>query len=110
MHSLALGEFEQLVLLAVIRLDPSGYAVTIRREIEERTGRPVSRGAVYMTLERLEEKGLLTSHLTDPTPERGGRSKRVYAVTATALVALRDSRRALMRMWDDIEAALEGGA
>jgi DNA-binding PadR family transcriptional regulator len=67
-------------------------------------------GAVYMTLERLEEKGLLTSHLTDPTPERGGRSKRVYAVTATALVALRDSRRALMRMWDDIEAALEGGA
>jgi PadR family transcriptional regulator PadR len=103
-----LGEFEQLVLLAVIRLDPSGYAVTIRREIEDRAGRRVSRGAVYMTLERLEEKGLLTSHLTEPTPERGGRSKRVYAVTANAVVALRDSRRALLRMWADIEGALEG--
>lgn len=103
-----IGEFEQLVLLAVIRLDSRGYAVTIRREIEERTGRGVSRGAVYMTLDRLEEKGLLTSSLTEPIAERGGRSKRVYAVTANAVAALRDSRRALLRMWADIEAALEG--
>lgn len=108
MAALVLGEFEQLVLLAVIRLDSTGYAVTVRREIEERTGRRVSRGAVYMTLERLEDKGLLSSRLTEPTPERGGRSKRVYAVTPAAVSALRESRRGLLRMWADIETALEG--
>jgi DNA-binding PadR family transcriptional regulator len=103
-----IGEFEQLVLLAVIRLDSEGYAVTIRREIEGRTGRRVSRGAVYMTLERLEDKGFLRSRMTEPTAERGGRSRRVYAVTASAVAALRETRRALLRMWADIETALEG--
>jgi PadR family transcriptional regulator, regulatory protein PadR len=103
----AIGEFEQLVLLAVVRLESQGYAVTIRHEIEEQTGRRVSRGAVYMTLERLQDKGLLRSHLADPTPERGGRSKRIYAITPIALIALRDARRALLRMWADIETALE---
>jgi DNA-binding PadR family transcriptional regulator len=100
-----LGEFEQLVLLAVLRLDGAGYAVPVRREIERRTRRAVTRGALYVTLERLEAKGYVESWLADPTPERGGRSKRYYRVRPAGLAALRQSWTALRRMWEGLEPA-----
>src|SRR3954467_11292118 len=77
---LPLGEFEQVVLLAVLRLGDDAYAVSIRDEIAECTGRDVARGSIYITLDRLETKGYLRSRLADPTPERGGRAKRYYAL------------------------------
>jgi DNA-binding PadR family transcriptional regulator len=102
-----LGEFEQVVLLAVLRLEGNAYGVPIREEIAKQTGRRVSRGSVYMTLDRLENKGLLRSRMADPTPERGGRSKRLYSVTKSALLALQDSRKALLKLWKGIEDSLE---
>jgi PadR family transcriptional regulator len=99
----SLGEFEQLVLLAVLRLGESAYAVTIRREIEERTGRSVSRGAIYITLDRLEKKGYLTSRFADATAERGGRSKRYYEVMPVGARALRESWSAMRNMWEGLE-------
>jgi PadR family transcriptional regulator PadR len=102
-----LGEFEQVVLLAVLRLgDTAAYAVAIRREIEECTGRTVSRGAVYITLDRLETKGYLRSWLADPTPERGGRAKRYYALRTRAVDALRDSKEALLALWRGLDGVL----
>jgi PadR family transcriptional regulator PadR len=100
-----LGEFEQMVLLAVLCAgqDADAYGVTVHVELEKRTRRRVARGAVYMTLDRLEKKGLLSSYLTDPTPERGGRAKRCYRATKPALAALRESRRALLRLWEGLE-------
>jgi DNA-binding PadR family transcriptional regulator len=95
----ALGEFEQVVLLAVLRLDDEAYAVSILDEIVRCTGRPISRGSVYITLDRLETKGYLRSRLADPTPERGGRAKRYYVLRPRAIVALRESRRALAALW-----------
>jgi DNA-binding PadR family transcriptional regulator len=99
-----LGEFEQMVLLAVLQAgqEDAAYGVTIHRELEERAGRRVARGAVYMTLDRLEKKGLLTSSLTTPTRERGGRARRGYVVTRSAMAALRASRRALVRLWEGL--------
>src|SRR5207245_3572384 len=95
----SLGEFEHVVLLAVLRLGDEAYAVSILDEIERCTGRSISRGSVYITLDRLETKGYLRSRLADPTPERGGRAKRYYALRARAIAALRDSRRALVAPW-----------
>jgi PadR family transcriptional regulator, regulatory protein PadR len=102
-----LGEFEQVVLLVVLRLEGNAYGVPIREEIAKHTGRRVSRGSVYMTLDRLENKGLLRSYMADPTPERGGRSKRLYTVTKAAIASLRQSRSALLKLWNGIEASLE---
>jgi DNA-binding PadR family transcriptional regulator len=85
-----LGELEQMVILAVLRLEGKGYAVSIREEIIRRTGRDVSRGSVYITLERLEAKGYLRSWLADPTPTRGGRAKRYYEVEDMAFPTLRE--------------------
>src|SRR5262245_24874303 len=99
----SLGEFEQMVLLAALRLTDQAYAVTIRREIERRTGRSVSRGAVYITLDRLEKKGYLTSYLADSTAERGGRAKRYYQVKPVGEAALKDSWSAMRKMWDGLE-------
>ena len=76
--SVALGEFEQLILLALVRLGPDAYGATVRREIEEHAGREVSISAVYTTLERLEQKGLVRSRIGEPTPERGGRRRRHF--------------------------------
>jgi len=98
-----LGEFEQVVLLAVLRLEGEAYAVPVLREIEKRTRRSVARGALYVTLERLEEKGYLASRLADPTPERGGRPKRFYQVKPAGLNALNHSRSALQRMWEGLK-------
>jgi PadR family transcriptional regulator len=98
-----LGEFEQVVLLAVLRLEQGAYAVPVRREIEKRTRRSVTRGALYVTLERLEDKGYLESWLAEPTPERGGRAKRFYRVRPAGLAALRQSWAALRNMWEGLE-------
>lgn len=93
-----LGEFEQLVLLALLRLGEEGYGVTVRAELERRAGRAVSLGTVYKTLLRLESKGLVAAHLGDPTPERGGRRKKHYAVSAAGRRGLERSLAALKKM------------
>ena len=76
-----MGEFEQIVLLAILRVGEDAYGVTIRAEIELCTGRDPAPGALYTTLDRLEDKGFVTSRLGDPTPQRGGRAKRFFTVT-----------------------------
>jgi PadR family transcriptional regulator, regulatory protein PadR len=93
-----LGEFEHIVVLALLRLGDQAYGVTVRQEIEARIGRDVSIGAIYATLDRLETKGYVKSHLGDPTPERGGRSKRFFRVSAKGLVAVNRTHRALQKM------------
>jgi len=101
-----LGEFEQVVLLAILRLGDEAYAVAVRDEILDCTGRDVSRGSIYITLDRLETKGYLRSWLGDPTPERGGRAKRYYTLRPRAVEALKDSRRALVALWRGLERVL----
>jgi DNA-binding PadR family transcriptional regulator len=104
-----LGEFEQVVLLAVLRLGEAAYALPIREEIRLKTRRRVARGALYTALERLEEKGLLASRMGAPRPERGGRARRYFTVTPRARAALRSSRRAMLDLWQGLEAVLEKG-
>ena len=103
-----LGDFEQLVLLAVLQAGHAGeaYGITVYNELAARTKRRVARGAIYMTLDRLEKKGLLSSFLTEPTAERGGRAKRCYRVTRPAMAALRASRQTLVSLWQGLEEAL----
>src|SRR5437868_570680 len=101
-----IGEFEHVVLLAILRLGDEAYAVSIRDELLQCTGRDVSRGSIYITLDRLETKGYLKSRLADPTPERGGRAKRYYTLRPRAVEALRESRRALVALWRGLETAL----
>jgi PadR family transcriptional regulator, regulatory protein PadR len=100
----ALGEFEQLVMLAVVHLEDEVYGVPIVDEIERRTRRKVSHAAVYVTLRRLEEKGLLESWKSDPTAQRGGKARRCVRVTREGLALLRESRLALDRMWQGLDA------
>jgi PadR family transcriptional regulator len=102
----SLGEFEQVVLLAVLRLGEGAYAVPVQDEIRRCTGRDVSRGSIYITLDRLETKGYLRSRLADPTPERGGRAKRYYSLRPKALEALKENRRALVALWRGLEGHL----
>jgi PadR family transcriptional regulator PadR len=92
------GRFEEIVLLALVRLRENPYGVTIRREIVERTGRDVSFGAVYTTLERLERKGYVSSRVGEPTPERGGRAKRYFRIEAPGIRALERSRETIVKM------------
>jgi DNA-binding PadR family transcriptional regulator len=98
-----LGELEQLVLLAIMRLEGRAYAVAIRDEIRQQTGFELSRGSIYVTLERLEQKGYVTSWFADPTPERGGKAKRLFKARPVALRELRSCRNALLKMWAGIE-------
>ena len=107
MSEIYLGEFEQIVLLAILRLGQDAYAIPVRAEIEGRTGRKVARGALYTALERLEAKNCLTSRMSDPLPERGGRSRRYYEITPAGLAALRASRAALIALWQGVESRLE---
>ena len=107
---LLLGEFEQMVLLAVLqaeRSDAGAYGITVFDELSTRAKRRVLRGAVYMTLDRLEKKGLLSSFLTEPTDQRGGRARRCYRATRPARAALQASQRALMNLWSGIDLAIE---
>ena len=94
-----LGEFERAVLLAVVRAGRNAYGVTIRTELQRRLNRSVSLGAVYTTLDRLVEKGMASSSLGDPTPERGGRAKKFFAVEAQGVKALQHSRRMSDAIW-----------
>ena len=98
-----LGEFEQMVLLAIAQLRNEAYAIPIVDEIERRTGRRVARAAVYITLRRLEEKGFVSSWMGDPTPERGGKSRRYVKLEAGGARALREARNAADRMWSGLD-------
>ena len=106
----SLGEFEQLVLLAILHLatgEDDVYGVTIVDEIERRVGRSVSRVAVYIALRRLEHKGLVNTWMGDPVAERGGKARRCVKVTRTGLSALRESRHAIEQMWRGLDPRLE---
>lgn len=87
----SLGRFEELILLALLRLGPNAYGLAVRREIEERTARDVSTGALYTALKRLEERGLVSSRMGEPTAERGGRRKKHYRLEAPGVRSLRTS-------------------
>lgn len=100
-----LGEFEQLVLLALIRLEDNAYGMTIRQTIEDRTKRNVAIGQVYSALERLEQKGYLISHIAGPEPVRGGRSKKLYRLAPEGATALGASRQMMARMSDGLDLA-----
>jgi DNA-binding PadR family transcriptional regulator len=100
-----LGEFEQMVLLAIAHLQGEAYAVPIVDEIERRTGRSVARAAVYITLRRLEEKGFASSWMGEPLPERGGKSRRYAKLEPAGAKALREARSATERMWRGLDPA-----
>jgi len=104
-----LGGFELLVLLAVIRLGDEAYGVPIADVIEASSGREVALGSVYITLDRLEAKGLVTSSLGEPTPERGGRAKTYFHVTAKGLREARQARRTFAALWSRAPQ-LQGGS
>jgi PadR family transcriptional regulator, regulatory protein PadR len=99
-----LGHFEHLVLLALARLGETAYGVTVRREIEQRTRRDVSIGAIYATLDRLETKGLVKSRVGEPTATRGGRAKRHFRITRRGVTAVNRTQEALHKMSDGLEA------
>jgi DNA-binding PadR family transcriptional regulator len=105
-----LGEFEQLLLLAVLRLDADAYGLDIARELEARAGRSVSRGALYSSLDRLEDKGLLRWKTAVGSDARGGLPRRLYSVTPAGVSALRASRDTLRRMWRGVEHLLRDPA
>jgi PadR family transcriptional regulator, regulatory protein PadR len=94
----SLGEFEQVVLLAILRLDDNAYGISIKSEIAICTGRKPAPGALYTTLDRLEEKGLVKSRTGDPTPSRGGRSKRYFTVTPKGIQAVAAAQRSFQRL------------
>jgi DNA-binding PadR family transcriptional regulator len=102
-----LGDFEQLVLFGVLRLEDEAYGAAIRQEIHARSGRDVSINAVYTTLDRLESKGLLRSWVGDPTPQRGGRRRKFYAPRPAGLAAARQAYHAFTSMTVGLERRLE---
>jgi len=104
-----LGEFELMVVLALIRLGDDAYGVPISREIEKRSGREVAIGSVYAALERLEEKGLVASRLGEPTAERGGRAKRYFRITSNGLHEARQTQRTLVSIWKGLPELGGGG-
>ena len=101
-----LGEFEQIVLMALLRIGADAYGATVCLEIEKRSGRNASLSAVHTTLERLEQKGMVRSRIGDPTPQRGGKRKRHYEVSAPGMRALQASYRSIRKMADGIEDVL----
>ena len=104
----SLGEFEQVVLLAILRLEKDAYGVTIRSEIAKCTGRDPSPGALYTTLDRMEEKGIVRSWLGEATPQRGGRAKRYFVLTKAGLAAVVNAQQAYKSLLDGLD--LLGGA
>jgi DNA-binding PadR family transcriptional regulator len=105
-----LGEFEQVVLLAVARLQQEGYGVSISQEIERCTGREVTVGSVYATLDRLEAKGMVRSWEGESTPRRGGRARRHFAIEARGVEALEAARGMMERLWDGVDFEAPGTA
>jgi DNA-binding PadR family transcriptional regulator len=101
-----LGDFEQLLLFAILRLEDDAYGVAIRRELQERANRSVSAGAVYTALERLESKGLVTSRVGDTAPARGGRRRKYYSLVPAGAEALRRSYDEIRRMADGVAGRL----
>ena len=102
------SDFEQQVLLGVWRLGEHAYGASVRDELEARTGRDLAQGAVYVTLVRLEKKGLLLSRLSDPTPVRGGKAKRYFEITPQGVAGVQAVRRTMDKLWEglpDVEAA-----
>ncbi len=108
MERKSLGEFEHLVLAAVLHLGEDAYGVSIATLVEQRIRRSVNQAAVYLTLRRLEGKTLIESTLGEPTPERGGRAKRGFAMTPGGVDRLAQSRRELMSMWEGLPEAFDG--
>jgi DNA-binding PadR family transcriptional regulator len=106
-----LGTLEELVLLAVMRLGEDAYGASIRKELRTRARRAPTVGTIYVTLLRLEEKGLVRSHAGESTSPRGGRPKRLFTLTARGIAALRSERQVMERMWEglDVELGGEGG-
>lgn len=104
-----LGEFEQLVLLAVLRLGDDAYGATVQQELEEQAGREASVSSIYITLTRMEDKGLVASWMGAPTDDRGGKARRYFRVESAGLAALAESRSRLLGMWDGMEGLLERG-
>jgi len=102
-----LGEFEQMILLAALRLGDDAYGTRLMEELRDTVGRSVSRGSVYVTLDRMEEKGWIGSALSEPRSERGGRPRRVVRLTPEGMHQLRRSREALLALWDGVEEALD---
>lgn len=102
-----LGEFEHQVLLGVLRLRGEAYSVPLALELEERTGKEVAQAAVYITLRRLEEKGLLTSRLDDHAVPETGRERRYFELTPPGLEKLRESRNMLLSLWDGVAGVLD---
>jgi len=100
----ALGSLELAALLTVTRLCENAYGVTIRRDLFDRTGRDYSVGAIYTTLQRLEDKGFLTSRSSEPVPVRGGRSRRYFRLTGEGARALRDAERRTTSLWSGVLA------
>ena len=104
-----LGTFEQSVLLSIFGLGSEAYGRSVLARVQETLGREVAAGAVYATLERLEARGLIHSHLEAGTPVRGGRARRYYALAAEGQRALGDTRRALTAMWNNVELPAQEG-
>lgn len=94
-----LGEFELMVMLALLHLGDQAYGVSVSRELEKQRGREVSLGSIYAALDRLEQKGLISSSLGDPTPDRGGKAKRYFRVTQEGLRKVHETRRVLSVLW-----------
>jgi len=103
-----LGSLELMVLLALVRLDENAYGVPISREIEEKSGREVAIASVYAVLERLEQRGFVKSEVGEPTPERGGRAKRYFRITAKGVREVKDTQRTLSELWKGLPQ-LKGG-
>jgi len=104
-----LGELEQIVMLAVLQCGDDAYGARIRRELQARADRTISIATIYVTLTRLEAKGLVASHFTEPTAARGGKAKRVFRVVAAGLESLHAARATLARMWDGLEGGAHAG-
>jgi DNA-binding PadR family transcriptional regulator len=102
-----LGDFEHQVLLAILRLGGEAYSVPVVLELEERTGREVAQAAVFIVLRRLEKKGLLESRFQDGAVSDTGRTRRYFQLTELAIERMRESRNALVRLWDGVEAKLD---
>lgn len=105
-----LGEFEHLLLVAVLRLGEGAYGVTMKAEIEEQAGRAVTLGAIYPTMDRLEARGLVTSSMSAPTGGRGGRSRRVFSITPAGVDAAQKAFAVFQSMWDGVQAKPSGPA
>ncbi len=101
-----LGEWEQLVLLCVLKLGDDGNVLRLRDELGRVVGRRVARGALYRTLDRLEDKGYVRWTLVEGSPERGGHPRRHFVVSRTGLAALKASRQALLDLWSDVKGEL----